>query len=321
MLAGILEPINRNAAVPPCSLRWGQFVREVYLPFYARKWKRSTLECNMDRVERQLMPVLEGRRLDSVKRGELQNLLDQKVAVGLAYTTVAHLRWDLRQIFALAVAERCLECNPAELLFVPAGAPRPEKRFMNWDEVHTFFSVLELREKVIGGLALLAGLRPGEIFALTLAHLGPGYVKIQQGIYRGRTGTPKTFKSRRWATLGDGLTGWIEQWLERLPDRRPTAWLFPSERLVTPLFPDCCWRRHFLPRLRTVGLEWANYQILRRSHACLMSELEIDPQIRAEQMGHSVDVNMNEYTRTSLGRRQAAVQALEGALGIQPSCS
>ena len=54
---------------------------------------------------------------------------------------------------------------------------------------------------------------------------------------------------------------------------------------------------------------------MRRSHACLRDELEIDPQVRADQMGHSVDVNQNEYTRASLERRKDAVNALEKALG------
>jgi hypothetical protein len=40
----------------------------------------------------------------------------------------------------------------------------------------------------------------------------------------------------------------------------------------------------------------------------------VDPKVRAEQMGHTVDVNENVYTKTSLQRRRAAVNALESAL-------
>ena len=45
-------------------------------------------------------------------------------------------------------------------------------------------------------------------------------------------------------------------------------------------------------------------------------ELEVDPQVRADQMGHSVDVHQNEYTRASLDRRKGAMNALEKALGV-----
>ena len=103
--------------------------------------------------------------------------------------------------------------------------------------------------------------------------------------------------------------------MEILPSNGPTDWLFPSES-GTPLRKDNCWRRHLGPRLKTVQLEWVNFQVMRRTHASLLAELGVDPQIRADQMGHSVDVNQNQYTQTSLGRRQDAVNALEKALKL-----
>ncbi len=315
-LARILEPINRTAESPGPEREFSGFVRNVYFPFYQHKWKDSTMPCNVGRIEHNLIPVFEGRDLDSLKRGELQKLLDAKAAEGYSYSVVAHLRWDLNHICRLAVAEGCLERNPAELLFVPPSARRPDKRAMNFDHVRLFFSVLELRERVIGGFAILAGMRPGEVFALQRLHVEKDYADIQQRIYRGQTGTPKTFRSKRWAALGDGLSAWLRQWLELLPDTRPEAWLFPSERMVTPVAKDNCWRRHFYPQLKKVGLEWANFQVMRRTHACLLGELEVDPQVRADQMGHSVDVHQNEYTRASLERRKGAVNALEKALGV-----
>jgi integrase len=78
---------------------------------------------------------------------------------------------------------------------------------------------------------------------------------------------------------------------------------------------DNCWRRGFLPRLKPIGLEWANFQIMRRTHSSLLKELDVDPHVRAEQMGHTVDVNENVYTFTSLKRRKDAVNALEKVIG------
>jgi len=47
-----------------------------------------------------------------------------------------------------------------------------------------------------------------------------------------------------------------------------------------------------------------------------MDELQVDPQVRADQMGHGVDTNQNQYTQASLSRRQQAVEALEKELGL-----
>lgn len=315
-LAKILEPINARVVEPSPDILFGAFVRQIYLPFYRRKWKESTVETNRDRIEHQLMPAFEGRPLSEFTRDGLQGFLDAKASVGLSYSTVAHLRWDLRQILRMAMTEGYILRNPAELLFVPREAPRPQVPQLTPDQVKVFLSVLGLREKVIGGLALIAGMRPGEIFALRRGKLEADRAEIIQRVYRGKLDTPKTVNSSRLAAVGSGLSVWIESWLEMLPDSRADAWVFPSERLTTPLAKDNCWRRHFKPRLEPVGLGWVNFQVLRRTHSCLLDDLGIDPQVRADQMGHSVDVNQNRYTKSSMERRKNAVDALEKALGV-----
>jgi integrase len=78
---------------------------------------------------------------------------------------------------------------------------------------------------------------------------------------------------------------------------------------------DNCWRRGFAPKFKPLGLGWVNFQVMRRTHSSLLKELDVDPHVRAEQMGHTVDVNENVYTITSLKRRKDAVNALEKAIG------
>src|SRR6266702_4567667 len=52
-LAEILKPINERAAQPTQKdIRLQEFVDDVYLPFYKRKWKRSTAMTNEDRIRR-----------------------------------------------------------------------------------------------------------------------------------------------------------------------------------------------------------------------------------------------------------------------------
>ncbi len=53
---------------------------------------------------------------------------------------------------------------------------------------------------------------------------------------------------------------------------------------------------------------------MRRTHSSLMNELEVDPKIVADQLGHTLDVNQNVYTKAALRRRSAAVKILDRAL-------
>jgi integrase len=315
-LDAILAPINARAQAPSASAKWGAFVKSTYLPFYLRKWKKSSALTNEERLKVHLVPVFSERTLGSFSRDELQTLLDGKAAAGLSYSVVAHLRWDLRQIFRMAVAEGYLLRNPAELLFVPRDAKRPEHTFMSPEEVQKCFAVLELREQLIAKLAILGGLRPGEIFGLKWGHLAETHADIRQRVYRGVIDSPKSTRSIRKAALSAGLMADIRAWKEISLNPSDDAWVFPSETGKTPLGRDNVWRRKIGPKLNAVGLGWVDFHVMRRTHSTLMNEIHDDPQMVADQLGHTVDVNQNVYTRASVARRKEAVDALESSLPV-----
>src|SRR5215468_818308 len=60
-LAKILEPINSADPVHCPDFRFGPFVRQIYFPFYRRKWKVSTAASNLERVRFHLLSLLEDR--------------------------------------------------------------------------------------------------------------------------------------------------------------------------------------------------------------------------------------------------------------------
>ena len=313
-LAAIVAPLNSKRDEPSERKSFGDFVRDVYLPFYRRKWKRSTTMTNEDRLAHHLTSEFDARLLGSFDRDGLQALLDQK-SQALSFSVVDHLRWDLKQIFDMAVAEGYLRRSPAALLFTPRECRRAATRVMTVEEVRQLFSVLDVREQLIAKLALLAGMRPGEIFGLKWARMEADYADIRQRVYRGDIDSPKSSRSVRFAALSDGLLASIDEWRAVSLDTSADAWVFPSEKLTTPLAKDNCWRRSFLSKLKPIGLAGANFQVMRRTHSSLLKELDVDPHIRAEQMGHTIDVNENVYTITSLKRRKEAVNALEKAIG------
>ena len=294
--------------------RFGEFVAEVYFPYYSRKWKDSTRDNNVNRVSVHLVSMFGARELRGFRRDELQDLLDVK-AQSLSFSVVDHLRWDMKQIFDMAVAEGQVERNPALLLFTPREAAKPVRRVMTIEEVQNYFAVLDPRERLIAKLAIIAGMRPGEIFALTWGRMAATYADIQQRVYRGAIDSPKTNQSVRQAALPEGLLRDIEVWREFSVETSAGAWVFPSERM-TPLSKDNCWRRSMQPKLEKVGLDWANFLVMRRTHATLMKALGVDGKLVADQLGHSLDVNQNVYTQSPVESRLAAVNQLEKSLQV-----
>ena len=294
--------------------KFGEFVEHIYFPYYSRKWKHSTRDNNVNRVSVHLVAPFGERELSGFRRDELQDLLDLK-AKSLSFSVVDHLRWDMKQIFDMAVAEGQVVRNPALLLFTPNEARKPVRRAMTIREVQLCFGALDQRERLIAKLAILAGMRPGEIFALTWGRLTATHADIRQRVYRRIIDTPKTDNSNRQAALSEGLLAEIETWRMMAVETRDDAWVFPSERM-TPLSKDNCWRRVMLPALAKVGLGWANFLVMRRTHATLMKALGADGKLVADQLGHSLDVNQNVYTQSPVESRLVIVNQLEKSLRV-----
>lgn len=118
----IVAEENAKRQANPCW-HFGEFVDEVYVPYYSRKWKKSTRENNVNRTKIHLVANFKDREMSGIQRDELQDLLDERAKRGLSFSVVDRLRWDLRQIFEMAVAEGHIQRNPA-LLFVHAKRSR-----------------------------------------------------------------------------------------------------------------------------------------------------------------------------------------------------
>jgi len=308
------EEVAKIVAVkraPSDTTKFKAFVDEVYLPFYRRKWKLSTCGVNENRIEVHLIPQFGDRELGSFARDELQDFLDSK-GLKFSFSVVAHLRWDLRQIFQMAVAEGRVQRNPALLLFAPKTAPRPKRSVMTISEVQKLFEALGPRERLIAKFAVLAGMRPGEIFALTWGRISD-CADIRQRVYRGVIDTPKTVQSERKAALSKGLLRDLKKWRKQAVNTSAAAWVFPSENM-TPLAKENVWRRSIAPKLEKAGLVWANFQVMRRTHSTLMNAMGVEGKLVADQMGHTLDVNQNVYTQSPVALRQGAVNRLESAV-------
>jgi integrase len=127
------------------------------------------------------------------------------------------------------------------------------------EEVNQYLEVLDLREKLIARLAILEGMRPGEILALRWKSVAGDIVRVEQRLYKRVLGTPKNGKARE-AAISDGTLSLLKQWAELAQVPSPDGFVFPSERIATPMSLDNLWRRCMLPKLEKIGLEWATFR-------------------------------------------------------------
>ncbi len=310
----VAEANARNAQSPDPQITFGDFLEGVALPFLRSKWKRSTAATTENRIQHHLKEAFGETRISDLGLKELQSFLNAK-AEKLSRSVVAHLRWDLRSVFRLALAEGYTDRDPTAALFTPKEALLSPSPVMTKEEVEHYINALTQRERVIALLAIFAGMRPGEILALQRRHVSGDCRKacVEQRIYRGDIDTPKTTNSARTVAIPPKTAASLKEWMELVPGN-PEAWIFASENPSTPLWRDNVWRRHMEPRLKTIGLQWATFQVLRRTHASLGHDAGIDPKVAADQRGHGIGVAIDVYTKAALSRRAEAAEQLEKAV-------
>lgn len=317
-MAAILQPINEGTARGPRPVyTFKQFIEGVYLPFCRRSWKESTAGTSEQIVQKHLIPEFGKDLLHTIRRDQLQDFLDRK-AVDLSFSVVAHLRWFLNGIFKLALSDTLVPGNPAAELRIPKKCqPGRDARPLTEEEVRKYLEVFSLRETLIARLAIFEGMRPGEILALRWKSVAGDTIRVAERVYKRVLNTPKNGKNREGA-ISDGTLELLKEWAGMAQDPSPDGFLFPSEKLVTPLSLDNLWRRNMFPKLDKIGLGWATFQVLRKTNASLSKKAGVDPKVASDQRGHGIGVSLEVYTSSDIEQKRAALKALEAAVLRKP---
>ncbi len=298
----VLAEFNRGATPDrPVLETFVQFFDKVFLPHVTGgKWKRSTLKTTEPRIRRHLVEPLADRPVTGITMTELQALLNGKAA-GLSKSVMDHLRFHLSDIFDMAKSTGLIANNPATELYTPKNCEATRaKRIMSIAQFNEAMKVFDIRESTAARLAMWEGLRPGEITGLQVwdIDVAESRLHVRRRVYWGDVDTPKVELSTRGVALTGGTRSMLSQWMGTLRDLRPEAWLFPSENPNTPKQYTALLDT-MQEKLEPLGLDWFTFQILRTSCNTRMKQAGIDANTRAQQLGHTVNVNKKNYiTRT-----------------------
>ena len=190
----------------------------------------------------------------------------------------------------MAVQEGHLLRNPAELLFIPRDAKRPEHTVMTLKEVQICFAALEQRERIDREARRFSpDFVPEKSSASQWGHIAAdacGYPAT--GLPR-QNRLPENQQLNPEGGASQGIAGGHPSIGATISfDTSDDAWVFPSETGKTPMSKDNCWRRrYFGPQLQIGRLGWVDFHVMRRTHATLMNEIHDDPKLVADQLGHT----------------------------------
>jgi integrase len=145
-------------------------------------YKPSAIRAYAAALELRVLPALGDRRLQDVRRADLQRFVDQLVKHGLAPPTVMTTLLPLRAIYRRALARGEVSDNPTRGLEMPAI--RREIRYVSSPEqAERLLDALAGPDRVLWATATYAGLRRGELTALRFedVDLAAGVIHVRRG--------------------------------------------------------------------------------------------------------------------------------------------
>jgi len=128
-------------------------------------YKPSVIRGYSQSIRLYIKPELGSRKLSSLSRIDVQDFADRLLATGLDPSTVKNTLKPLRVIYRRALARSEVAINPTSALELPACRGR-RLRVADPAEAAALIEALPAADRAVWGLALYAGLRRGELWAL-----------------------------------------------------------------------------------------------------------------------------------------------------------
>ena len=308
-----LSPVNAGKAVPYSTLTLQEFVDRFFVPLAFPILKSSTRKRYRSTLDLHLLPALGQSRLCDIGTVAVQRFVLQKFDSGLGWETCNHLRNLLSKIFANARKwGHFAGTNPASDVELPEKRPVREKRVLMPEQVVRLLAVLREPIRTMVLLAVLTGLRVGEILALRWqdVDLDGAELRVVRAVYRGSIGTPKTKGSRRTVPLPCAATLALRRLAQRTQGFNPEGLVFPS-RKGTVLNDTNLLLRFLKPAGKLAGVPWISWHTFRRTHATLLQLAGGSAKDAQAQLGHSqITTTLGIYTIPVPAHQREAVEKL-----------
>ena len=209
-----------------------------------------------------------------------------------------------------------LQTNPARDVDMPALKTVRPKWVLTIHQAAQLLDRLPPLGRTMAGLAMLSGLRRGELFALRWRDLvePERMLIVRERVYEGNFDTPKTEASVRQVPLSDGAGQLVAAWKARAKRTDPEALVF-STWSGKPISPNNVLRQQIFPACDALGLKRATWLTFRRTYSSWAHDKGVPGKVVAQLMGHArVDTTLNVYTHVIDGALRAAVDKVGSEL-------
>jgi hypothetical protein len=182
-----MATINSGSIPAERILTVGDFVERVYLPWVDQHKRLSTAKGYRDIWEDHLKPLCGQVWLKDTRTYKVQGWLDQIGAGSLSRNTLKRIKSLVSGIFTLAKQLDYFQGeNPARDTAVNPGAAEPQETYAyTLDEIKSILALLPEPASTAFAVAVLMGLRRGEIQGLLWENYRDGEMYVSRSIWNG----------------------------------------------------------------------------------------------------------------------------------------
>jgi len=231
---------------------------------------------------------------------------EQMTKANTAKTQANHLIL-LKTFFKDAVTYGFIPDSPAKGISKPR-VQKKEMHFLSAEECTRLLDTCNGRTRALVELALLTGMRRGEIFGLKWGDLKDGYIEVRRARYGGQDVSPKSPHSIRRIPLSPALEETLRSVDSEAANARNASYIFNFN-------PDNFVKREFKPALKKAGVRRIRFHDLRHTFAALMISRGANPKFLQEVMGHeSFSTTMNLYGHLYPTEHREVIESLTDIL-------
>jgi integrase len=265
------------------------------LPMY----KASTQKNHRHVAAKHLTPRFGDMAVSDITRQEVQAYVAHLTQAGYAPKTIDHIHDVLSAVLRTAMKWGHVQDNSARGVDLPTLKTVRPKWVLTTTQATALLSELPPLAQTMAGVAMLTGLRRGELFVLRwqAVNLAEAHLTVQEAVYEGAFGTPKTDAGIRRVPLSAPTVALLVKWRARVKRTEPEALVF-STYSGKPISPNNVLRRWIFPACTKLKLPNATWLTFRRTYASWSHDKGVPGKVVAKLMGHTnADVTLNVYTQ------------------------
>jgi len=310
VLSARLASINEGTPRAQSIRTFRDFAVEDWSPVVLPTLKYATQKHYNYMLNVHLIPAFGARQLRDITREELQGFLSRKLASGLSWKTVKHIRGGLTRVLGSAEEWGYVQNNPALKTKLPRRVYTQPRCVLAPEQVRKLVAELGEPARSVTLVLALTGLRVGELLALRWGNVDVDarLLRVCQTVYEGHFDTPKTKRSARIVPFGAETASVFAALRPDAAD--PNKLVFASKE-GTPLDRRNLLKRYVKPAAKRMGLH-VTWHLLRHGYATMLDGVGTPVGTMQSLLGHSApEITREIYLHAIPQEQRRAVESIE----------